>query len=387
MKIVIIIPTYNEKSNIEKMIPLLEQDIFPEVPHHSLSLLIVDDTSPDGTADVVKEFMKKWHNIELLTGIKNGLGAAYIRGMKYAMKEMQADAVMEFDSDFQHSPHDIPLLIRAMDNGSDYVIGSRYIKGGSIPKEWGIDRKFLSIFGNLFTRVVWLNFKIHDMTSGFKLTKTEFLKKINLDNLLSQHFAYKMQLMHDIIKEKAKVKEVPIVFYEREQGKSKISVQDQFESFYVVLRLAVYDRKRFIQFLLVGGTGFILQFVTVYVVILFGIKQFVAAMLGGEIAILWNFYANNTWTFKDTKSLQSQGSVLTRLFKFNFASLASIGIQGLVVFIAVKLLGEKIKIFGLAFHTSIAILFPTIIILVIPINYLIYNKFIWKTHHLKKHND
>jgi dolichol-phosphate mannosyltransferase len=384
MKIVVIIPTYNEKSNIEKMIPVLENDIFSEISGHKMSLLIVDDNSPDGTANVVKEFMKKWNNIHLLSGEKNGLGAAYVRGMKFAMEKMDADAVMEFDSDFQHNPHDIPRLVKAMDDGTDYVIGSRYIKGGSIPKEWGADRKFLSVFGNLFTRVVWLNFKIHDMTSGFKLSKTSFLKHINLDRLLSQNFAYKMQIMHDMIKLKAKVKEVPIVFYEREQGKSKINVQDQFESFYVVLRLAVYDRKRFLQFLIVGGTGFILQFLTVYIVIIFGIKQFIAAMIGGEIAILWNFYANNMWTFKDARLIQQKGSVWQRLIKFNFASLASIGVQGVVVYFAVKFLGEKLKILGFTLHTSIAILFPTIILLVIPMNYVIYNRFIWKTHHLKK---
>src|ERR1700722_20321522 len=240
MKIVIIIPTYNERTNIEKMIPGLEKDVFPKITDHTMSLLIVDDTSPDGTADVVKEFMKKWHNIELISGTKNGLGDAYIRGMKYTMEKMNADAVMEFDSDFQHNPHDIPRLIKAMDSDADYVIGSRYIKEGSIPKEWGLDRKILSVFGNLFTRVVWLNFSVHDMTSGFKLTKTSFLKRVNLDRLLSKNFAYKMQIMHDVIRLKAKVIEVPIVFYEREQGKSKINVKDQFESFYVVLRLAMY---------------------------------------------------------------------------------------------------------------------------------------------------
>jgi putative flippase GtrA len=151
-----------------------------------------------------------------------------------------------------------------------------------------------------------------------------------------------------------------------------------------VIRLGIYDRKRFLQFLIVGGTGFILQFVTVYIVIIFGIKQFIAAMIGGEIAILWNFFANNKWTFNDMQGIHAQGRFLMRLIKFNFASLASIGVQGLVVYIAVKFLGEKMKLFGLTLHTSIAILFPTIILLVIPMNYVIYNRFIWKTHHLKK---
>lgn len=383
MKIVIIIPTYNERPNIEKMIPLLEEEIFPKVKNHHPQILIVDDKSPDGTADVVSGFMKKWHNIELLTGEKNGLGAAYVRGMKYAMDKMDADAVMEFDSDFQHNPHDIPRLIEALDKGADYVIGSRYIPGGSIPQGWGVDRKFLSVFGSLFIRIVWLNFSIHDMTSGFKLTKTAFLKKVDIDHLLSKNFAYKVEILHDIVKLKAKVVEVPIVFNEREKGNSKINVSDQFESFYVVVRLALRDRKRFVQFLLVGGTGFILQFLTVYLAIFLGIKQFIAAMIGGEIAILWNFMANNMWTFKDTKHIHEQGSLLLRLIKFNIASLASIGIQGLVVYFAVKLFGEKIVLLGFALHTSIAILFPTIILLVIPMNYIIYNRFIWKTHHLK----
>ncbi|HVA96622.1 MAG TPA: glycosyltransferase [Candidatus Acidoferrales bacterium] len=384
MKIVIIIPTYNEKANIEKMIPVLENDIFPKIKTHAMSILVVDDNSPDGTAERVKEFKKKWHNIELLTGEKQGLGAAYVRGMRYAMDTMHAEAVMEFDSDFQHSPDDIPRMVKAMDDGADYVIGSRYIPGGSIPKEWGIDRKILSVFGNLFTRIVWLNFKIHDMTSGLKLTKTAYLKRIDLDKLLSKNFAYKMQILHDVVRLHAKVKEIPIVFYEREIGKSKINVQDQFESFYVVLRLGIYDRKRFIKFMIVGGTGFILQFATVYAVILVGVEQFIAAMIGGEVAILSNFFLNNLWTFGDTKSIKEQGSFFHRLVKFNIATLAAIAIQGIVVYFAVKFLGEKMIIFGYSLHTSIVILFPTIILLVIPLNYIIYNKVIWKTHYLKK---
>src|SRR5947209_2500568 len=115
MKIIIIIPTYNERLNIEKMIPLLEKDIFPTIENHHLFILIDDDTSLDVTAEHVKEFAKKWHNIELLSGEKKGLGAAYVRGMKYAMDKMNADAVMEFDSYFQHNPHDRRRLISAMD--------------------------------------------------------------------------------------------------------------------------------------------------------------------------------------------------------------------------------------------------------------------------------
>lgn len=384
MKIVVILPTYNERENISKLIPLLEKDIFSQIKNHKMHILVVDDKSPDGTDEEVKKFMKEWKNIELLTGEKEGLGSAYVRGMQHAMQSMQADAVMEFDADFQHDPQDIPRLIAAMDDGADYVIGSRYIKGGSIPKEWGMDRKILSVFGNLFTRVVWNNYSIHDMTSGFKLARTSYLKKLDLETLLSKHFAYKMQILHDMVKEGAKVKEVPIAFMEREVGRSKISKKDQFESFYVVLRLAIYPYKRFIKFLVVGGTGFFLQFLMVYLIIRTGAEQFIAAMIGGETAILSNFVLNNLWTFGDTKSIKEQGSFMKRLVKFNLASLGSIAIQTVVVYFAVQALGEHLNILGLDVPTSMVILVPTIILLVIPLNYFIYNKIIWKTQYHKR---
>jgi dolichol-phosphate mannosyltransferase len=384
MKIVVILPTYNERANISRMIPLLEEEIFPQIKNHKMHILVVDDKSPDGTAEEVEKYMKKWSTIKLLSGEKKGLGYAYVRGMQYAMKEMDADAVMEFDADFQHDPKDIPRLIAAMDDGADYVIGSRYIEGGSIPKEWGLDRKILSVFGNLFTRVVWGNFDIHDMTSGFKLTKTSVLKKIDLDNLLSNNFAYKMQILHDLVKVGAKVKEVPIEFLEREVGSSKISKKDQFESFYVVTRLGLYPYKRFIKFLVVGGTGFFMQFLTVYIAIHLGVEQFIAAMIGGETAILSNFILNNLWTFGDTKSIKEQGSFIKRLVKFNVASLGAIAIQGVVVYIAVRMLGEQLNVLGFTVPTSMIILVPTIILLVIPLNYFIYNKVIWKTQYLNK---
>lgn len=386
MKIVVILPTYNERANISKLIPILEKDIFPQIKEHKMYILVVDDKSPDGTADQVQKFMKEYHNIVLLSGDKKGLGYAYVRGMQYAMKEMEADAVMEFDADFQHDPNDIPRMVAALDEGYDYIIGSRYIKGGSIPKEWGMDRKILSVFGNLFTRVVWGNFSIHDMTSGFKLARTSKLKKIDLDNLLSNNFAYKMQILHDMVKIGARVKEVPIVFLEREVGISKISKKDQFESFYVVTRLGLYPYKRFIKFLVVGGTGFFLQFLTVYLAILIGAEQFVAAMIGGEIAILSNFILNNLWTFGDTKSIKQQGSFFKRLVKFNLASLGSIAIQGIVVYLAVQALGEKLSILGFSVPTSMVILVPTILLIVIPLNYFIYNKVIWKTQYLHQNN-
>jgi dolichol-phosphate mannosyltransferase len=365
------------------MIPVLEEEVFPKIKDHNLQILVADDKSPDGTADVVREFQKKYHNLHLLEGKKEGLGAAYVRAMHHAMDTLGADAVMEFDSDFQHDPHDIPRLIKAMDDGADYVIGSRYIPGGAIPKEWGIHRKLISRFGGLVAQLLMWRRDVHDMTSGFKLTKTSFLKRVDLDHLYSKYYAYKLHILHDVLKLGAKVVEVPTVFYERKEGSSKITQKDLFDSFWVVIKLRAMDSKRVIKFLVVGGTGFIVQLLSIYFFIMLGLPQVMATMLGGEAAILCNFYLNNLWTFKDTKAVSKRGSVYHRLLKFNTASLFSIAVQTVVVAIAVGLHGEFVHIYGFAVHTSLAVVIPTIIFLVIPLNYFIYNKIIWKTHHLK----
>ena len=384
MKIVVILPTYNEKGNIEKMIPVLENEVFPKIKNHQMEILIADDTSPDGTGDVVRKYMQDYKNLHLLEGKKEGLGKAYVRAMQHAMDKLEADAVIEFDSDFQHDPHDIPRLIEAVDGGADYVIGSRYVKGGAIPKEWGFDRKIKSILGGLLAKYVFMMFDLHDLTSGFKLTKTSYLKKVDLDHLYSYNYAYKLHILHDVVHLGAKVKEVPIVFYERTKGKSKMDTNDITESLLVVFKLGLYDHKRFIKFLFVGGTGFIVQYAVTYFCIIAGIEQYFATMIAAETAILSNFTLNNIWTFGDTKSVKEQGSFLRRLIKFNTASLASIGIQGFATYLSVALFGENIRLFGYTIHTALVVLFPTIIFLVLPLNYFVYNKIIWKTQYLKK---
>ena len=147
MKIVIILPTYNEKDNIRLLVPALWQQ-FAEIKHE-MHVLVVDDHSPDGTAAAVRELMGRYANLHLLTGEKQGLGAAYIRGMTYALQELGAEAVMEMDADFSHKPEDVPRLLAALDTGADFVIGSRYIPGGSIPANWGRLRQAISRWGNI----------------------------------------------------------------------------------------------------------------------------------------------------------------------------------------------------------------------------------------------
>ena len=142
MKVVIIVPTYNERENIGRLIEALEGQ-FATI-RHDMHILVVDDTSPDGTAEVVRGLMSTRVNLHLLIGRKEGLGAAYIRGMDHALRDLGADAVFEMDADFSHKPEDVPRLLAALDGGADFVIGSRYVQGGSIPAEWGTVRRMNS---------------------------------------------------------------------------------------------------------------------------------------------------------------------------------------------------------------------------------------------------
>lgn len=237
MNIVICMPTYNEKDNVGKMIDTLFKEVFPQIKKHKMMLLIFDDTSPDGTWKVVQQKMKTYKNLYLsLAEGKQGLGYGYKRAFRYAIDQLKADAVMEMDVDFQHDPNDVPRFVNAFDQGADYVVGSRYIPGGSIPKEWGMDRKFLSIVGNLFYQITLLMFNIHDFTTGFRLARVKgFLDKMDFNKIFIKSFAYKTLLLYEMIKRGAKVVEIPLNFKLRKMGDSKMTTNTFMESLKVIL--------------------------------------------------------------------------------------------------------------------------------------------------------
>lgn len=245
-KIIVIIPTYNERTSVSRLIEALERE-FDLIPGNGMGILIVDGNSPDGTADIVKEKMKKYRNLNLLVEKeKRGLGMAYVRGIKYAVSRLGADAFIEFDGDFQHDPEDIRRLVAEFDNGYDYVIGSRYVSGGSIPEDWVWYRKALSRFGSRFAKFV-LRLPTEDNTSGFKLTRVAgFVDSLPLseERLLTNSYAYKIQFLYEMIKAGARTKEVPIRFLERQGGNSKSSFRDIWESLRVVASLYFHNLRK-----------------------------------------------------------------------------------------------------------------------------------------------
>ena len=155
---IVIIPTYNERENIQKVVPIL-LEVFKKSPNWNMGILVVDDTSPDKTYEVVSQLSKKNPRVHLLVNKKkSGLGGAYLKGMAEAFGNLHADVVFEFDADLSHDPTKIPAFLKKLDEGYDMVLGSRYIAGGGIPQDWGWYRKILSVWGNLFINLVFLTF-------------------------------------------------------------------------------------------------------------------------------------------------------------------------------------------------------------------------------------
>ncbi|MCP4912501.1 MAG: polyprenol monophosphomannose synthase [Oligoflexia bacterium] len=227
-KTLIIIPTYNEIDNIERMVTTL----FTKYP--AISLLIIEDGSPDGTAEVVKKLQDTHQNLHMIqrTG-KLGLGTAYITGFKWAL-EREYDFVFEMDCDFSHDPdHVKELLAAAQDN--HLVIGSRYINGIRIIN-WPFKRLLLSYLASIYTRFV-TGLPIQDTTGGFKCFTRKALESLNLDNIIAKGYIFQLELNYKVWSNGLKVKEVPIVFYERQQGVSKMGGGIIFEALFTVLKL------------------------------------------------------------------------------------------------------------------------------------------------------
>lgn len=306
MKVVIIIPTYNEKGNIERLIKILEEEVLPNIKNHSMSILIADDNSPDGTGAIVRDLMKKWKNIHLSSGERRGLGAAYVRGMSYAIDSLGAEVMFEMDADLSHDPHKIPEFLEKIDGGYDMVIGTRYTQGGSIPGNWPIQRKAFSIFGNLLVRFILMRFKIHDWTGGFRALKKEvFLKE--KDELTSfRGYTFQVSFLHKAVRDGFKIAEVPIHFTDRTLGRSKIAPKEYIADllkYIITARIKEILKGSFGKFLVVGGIGFIINASLYwYLVNHTHLSLAVSNQIAAQFAIFSNYNINNLWTFRERKS-------------------------------------------------------------------------------------
>ena len=225
MRPLIIIPTYNERDNIQKLIPLLME------LNLSLSILVVDDNSPDGTGKLVNDMSEQNDRIQVLhRPSKLGLGSAYIAGFKHAIQQ-DVDCIFEMDADFSHDPNMIPEFLEKLET-CDVVIGSRYISGINVVN-WPMSRLLLSYFANFYTRIV-TGMSIQDATGGFKCFKREVLEQIDLDHVRSDGYAFQIEMNFRCWQKGFRICEIPIIFVDRHSGTSKMSRRIIYEAIWIV---------------------------------------------------------------------------------------------------------------------------------------------------------
>jgi dolichol-phosphate mannosyltransferase len=216
-KVTVVVPTYNERENLPEMAERLFR-----LPMSGLSLLVVDDNSPDGTGPLAEELGRQHPGrVDVLHRPgKQGLATAYLQGFQRAL-ERGAEAVVQMDCDLSHRPEEIPAMLQKLQD-ADVVVGSRYVRGGSADPSWGLSRRMLSRFGNVYARVV-LGLRPRDVTSGFKAYRREALERLALRELRCKGFAFQAEIAYRCKRAGLRVTEHPIVFTDRSRGASKMS--------------------------------------------------------------------------------------------------------------------------------------------------------------------
>jgi dolichol-phosphate mannosyltransferase len=225
---VVCLPTYNERENVERMVRALGE--------LGVSVLVIDDSSPDGTGELADELARELPHLDVLhRERKEGLGPAYLAGFHRALAD-GAELILEMDCDFSHDPADVPRLIAATAE-ADLTLGSRYVPGGSVGN-WGLLRRAVSAGGSLYARIL-LGVTVHDLTGGFKCYRRPVLETIDLDAISSRGYAFQIETTYRALRAGFRVVEVPIAFVDREQGGSKMSRRIVLEAIWKVPALRI----------------------------------------------------------------------------------------------------------------------------------------------------
>ena len=239
MRAVIVLPTYNERDNIEPYLRAV-RDVCADI-----DVLVVDDNSPDGTADVARALGSELGGVEVLDRPgKDGLGSAYRTGFEHVLSNGSAyDVVVSMDADLSHDPAVLPTMLGLVEDGADLAIGSRYVRGGGTT-DWPVRRQLLSRWGNAYTRRL-MRLDAHDCTSGFRAYRASALAAIEPADTSAEGYAFLTELVRRLTRHGYRIVETPIVFRDREHGKSKMSGRIIAESMWLVTRWGIADRLRF----------------------------------------------------------------------------------------------------------------------------------------------
>ena len=368
--VVLIIPTYNEAENIEKSISVVFNS-FPKSKNFNCLILVADDSSPDGTAQIVRKLISTNKNLYLVVQKeKNGLGPAYYNAMNYAFNELNADYVFEFDADLSHDPKKIPEFINKTTEGFDYIIGTRYLEGGKIPSNWGFYRKFLSVGGNLFIRVLFLTNKISDWTSGYKLISRKVFKSLGKEPFMQKGYTFQIAVSKKVLSKGYKIVEIPYEFVDRKKGESKLGAGFIIYTFIYVVKSRIIDfiSSSFFKVCLVGTVGAAVQIITFYSIEK-NLPTHLALNISIFLAIVSNYLLNNIFSFRD-RMMRGFGALIKKFPAFLLVSLGSVVIQNIVMSLGLFFWVET------SLHKNVLNVVGILIGLVF--NFTLYNKVIWK---------
>ncbi|MDO8487424.1 MAG: glycosyltransferase [Candidatus Curtissbacteria bacterium] len=395
MKLVVNIPTYNEKENIESCIKnVLAQA--KNLKGLDLEILVSDSHSPDGTGEIVKKISRTNPKVHYLDVKERGLGVGIVKGHRYAIDKLKADILAQMDGDLSHDPVTLPQMISFINQGYDLVNGSRMIKGGKNLLGW--HRRLFTRGSALFCKLSWGTFKLTEYTNSYRVFTRGLFQKIDFSKVPWKSKTYIIQpaFLYAAIEAGAKIKEVPITFQDRKKGYSKAKiVAYTFDVLRFGIRVRLEKSATFIKFLIVGTMSYFVNAVLLGLLFrgqIYSLKVlpgpilsflplggmaakisiitldrlFIASVIAAEVSIIFNFFWHENWTFKNR---EHKGSIFLRLFKFNSSSIISpiIQVVSIQVFFHVLHLSEQI---GLAVGVIVGLF----------VNYAINILWIWKAH-------
>lgn len=319
--ICVVLPTYNEAENIKTAIDQIFSNQ-KQLDNYRLNVLVVDDNSPDNTKEIVQQLMATYPNLTQLNGDKKGLGDAYKRGINFALKNLDADLIVQMDADGQHDPSLIASFIK-MTEKYDVIIGSRFIEGASTPY-FSYRRIVMSRVGNLLVRYLGGAYVIKDCTSGYRIIRKEVLEKCELSAFPTKGYSFQSWLICELLRKGAVIKEVPIIFKKRLAGDSKLSFEDQLEFLINIVRIRFANSEEFVNYCLVGASGVVVNLSVYYSLTRFlDINVLLSSPMAIEASLLTNFLLHNYWTFRDR---QTKKNLVSRLLSFHVVS----GVAGLI---------------------------------------------------------
>lgn len=310
----------------------------------------------------------------MITGAKAGLGKAYVRGFNEGLKSNEYKAFIMMDADFSHDPHAIPGLLAEIDNGAEYVIGSRYVHGGSIPGNWPLMRIINSRVANFMARnLTDISGDVTDMTGGFKAISTAALRRVNLKQMNAAGYVFQVSLLHEFASMNATIRELPIKFIDRQYGISKMKLRDILEFIYRAYKLNPTSRiATLLRFGTVGLCGSIVNIVILSLFVhLTDISVLIGVLIAIEVSIITNFFMNHYYTFRLREGQNDihtkNASIVVKLIKFNTGALG-----GAVISFSTFTVLHKWLLLNYLISDILAIIFA------VGWNYWMSTKVVWK---------